>query len=202
MRQTINLYQFILDQRNLPLSFRTMLSVFYGFLLLLLFISGILLLIHLKNIHDLKKLEEKQSLASRALQTKSSKVIPKQTREQIQSSLAQQEKIKTQNERTLDQFKNVFNKTQQGFSEKLISLAKSAPTGLWLTRIEFLSEGDFFSFSGKTIDPFLITDFIDALSEESTFSGKSFQIFSAKLDPKENVTEFTLKSKEPAEETK
>lgn len=201
MNQNINLYDFILKQRNLPLSFRTMTQVFYGFILLLVGVSVFLILLHLKYIHDLNVLEDKQLKTNTKLRNQESKIIPKQTREQITEALANQEKQFTQNQTTLEEFKKLFSQEASGFSPKLIALANSVPRGLWLNRIEILDTGRFFAFSGKTVDPFLITSFLEALSQQATFMGKKFEIFNAKLDDKDNLTQFMLKSKSDLEES-
>lgn len=194
MKQQINFYTEILRIRNIPLSFHTMKNFIYGLFLFMLVSTLILGIIQFKNEHDLRELEKKQLSTTSQLKTQASKITSRQDREQIISQLEVTEKLYEKNKKTLQALDDILQTGSEGFSKYLMSLSRSVPKGLWLSKIELSDAGRQFSLYGKTTHANLVTDFLSALSKETPFSGKVLKIFDIDYNKTEEILEFKIKT--------
>jgi Tfp pilus assembly protein PilN len=194
MTQKINFYTDILRQRNIPLSFRTMKHFTYVLLIFMFFVTLILVIKQLKTKHDLKSLEKIRLSSSSQLKSQESKITPRQEREQIVSQLEITEKSYDKNKQTLELLDKLIAVESEGFSKYLTSLSRSVPSGLWLTKIELFNSGRQFSLRGKTMQPNLITDFIESLRKEEPFSGKILRLLDMTYNKEEGSSEFTIQT--------
>jgi Tfp pilus assembly protein PilN len=194
MNQTINFYTEILRIRNIPLSFHVMKNFVYGLCLFMLISTVILGIIQLKNEKDLKDLEKQQLNTFSKLQSQESKVTSKTNRDQIIAQLEINDKLYEKNKEVLEELDQVFKSGSEGFSKYLISLSKSIPRGLWLTKIELLDSGKRFSLSGKALEAKLVTAFISSLNKEPAFKGKVLNIFDIVYNKTDSVLEFRIQT--------
>jgi hypothetical protein len=194
MKQEINFYTEILRIRNIPLSFHVMKNFIYGLFIFMIISTIILGIIQLKNERDLQELEKKQSNTLNQLQSQESKITSKIDRDQVISQLEINEKLYEKNKQVLNELELMTKSGSDGFSKYLISLSKSVPQGLWLTKIEFINAGKNFSLHGKSIEPSLVTTFVGFLNKEPSFRGKVLNLFDMVYNKTDAVLEFTIKT--------
>lgn len=194
MRQQINFYTDIIKVRNIPLSFYVIKNFIYGLFLFITIATIILGIIQLKNERDLKNLEKEQLNIFSKLQSQESKITSKGDREQIIAQLEMNEKLYEKNKKILKELNELIKSGSVGFSKYLISLSKSVPSGLWLTKIEFSDSGKRFSLFGKAIQPALVTTFISSLNKEPVFEGKVLNIFDIVYNKSDHVLEFKIQT--------
>lgn len=194
MNQQINFYTEILRVRNIPMSFHVMKNFIYGLFLFMIVSTIILGIIQLKNEKDLKNLEKQQLNTFTKLQSQESKVTSKMDRDQIVAKLETNDKLYEKNKKVLDELEQVMKYGSGGFSVYLLSLSKSVPRGLWLTKIELSDSGKHFSLQGKAIEANLITTFISSLNKEPSFKGKILNLFDVTYNKTDSVLEFKIQT--------
>ncbi|MEY3182524.1 MAG: hypothetical protein RLZ35_509 [Pseudomonadota bacterium] len=200
MNQQINFYNQILKTRNIPLSFNVMKIFIYGLMIFMAAATFSLIVIQIKNERDLKHLEAKQQNTFSQLQSQESKLTSKNDREKIITQIESTNQSYEKNKKTLQELENLLNSGTEGFSKALISLSKSVPRGLWLTKIELNDSGKTFSLIGKTIEAKLVTEFISALKKESSFKGKILEIFDISYNKTDNALDFKIQTGKPRTE--
>jgi len=194
MKQQINFYIEILRIRNIPLSFHVMKNFVYGLFLFMIVSTIILGIIQLKNEKDLKDLEKKQLNTFTQLQSQESKITSRTDRDQIATQLEINERLYEKNKAVFEELSQLLNSRSEGFSKYLISLSKSVPRGLWLTKIELSDSGKHFSLYGKAIEARLVTTFISSLNNEPPFKGKVLNIFDIVYNKADSVLEFKIQT--------
>jgi hypothetical protein len=83
----------------------------------------------------------------------------------------------------------------------MASLSRKTVPGLWLTRMDFNTYDAHYTLEGKTLEPDLIPKFMEGLSKESIFSGKTFQVFKVSIDKRKGLNfllETSVKPEKPA----
>lgn len=97
--------------------------------------------------------------------------------------------------------KYVKTEDRQFFSEYFQGLARVIPRGVWLQLIQIDKRQHTVIFSGKTIEPTLVPQFIQSLSRSPIFRGKKFHTFYLHVNEKDkSVLNFTIGA--PAEDLK
>ena len=108
------------------------------------------------------------------------------------SRLIEQQLKNLQNERKAKEYlvntlsgRSIGN--SNGFSSYFSGIARKNIKGMWIRRLELDNGGDVIGIYGSTIKPELVPQFLQALSEEESFSGSQFQIFNMQLDEKDKA---------------
>ncbi|NNG14107.1 MAG: PilN domain-containing protein, partial [Gammaproteobacteria bacterium] len=116
------------------------------------------------------------------------------------SRLVETELENLKNERKAKQFlikalsgRSIGN--DEGFSSYFEGMARQRPAGMWLRRFELEQGGDVIGIHGSSLQPELVPEFLQRLSEESSFDGSSFRIFQMQRDVNNAAAvNFTLRS--------
>jgi len=194
MIQQINFYKEIVRKRSIPLSFSTMKNFVYGLCFFMLSVTVILMIMQYMSERSLKKLEDKQQQMTSKLQSKSSEMIPKESRDQIMAELKDVEDLYEKNQKILKDLTSMENKGSSGFSSYLLDLAHTVPKGLWLTKMKFIQGGAQFSLDGKTIQPELLTTFISHLHDTDSFSGKTLNVVDLETNESDPFLSFKIET--------
>lgn len=79
-----------------------------------------------------------------------------------------------------------------GFTSHFEGLARRAINGLWITRAHFIKGGTILDIQGKSQQPELVPQYLQALSSEEAFKGTEFNSFVIQHDSKNKIHEFKL----------
>lgn len=91
---------------------------------------------------------------------------------------------------------------REGFVQLLEGLARQHINGLWLTRVALANGGKQLTLSGKANSSELVPLYIQRLSNESVFSGVSFNVLDIRRsDDEPGIVEFNLATQLPAKKT-
>jgi hypothetical protein len=83
----------------------------------------------------------------------------------------------------------------EGFSSYFEGMARQRPAGMWLRRFEVEQGGEVIGIHGSSLQPELVPEFLQRLSEEASFGGSSFRIFQMQRDENNAAAvNFTLRS--------
>lgn len=194
MKQEINLFK-VEKKKEIILSFKKMLKVMSAFF-------GIMVLISIYDAYDyygnqkiLNELQKKQREFNKQLLAVGEKLPPQQTRDQI---IAENKKLESDLEarkEILSTLTMLQSTRTMGFSNYLIALAAESFAGLWLTRFKLRGDGSYILLEGDTQRPEYVPRFLEGLSKESIFKGKSFQVFNLKADKAKELTHFVVETK-------
>lgn len=195
IQQQINLYQPIFRKQEKIFSARTMLFVF---VVAIAFFAAVYGYVHW-NVHSLvaesEKLVQLQANEVKRLDDLSRRYPVKQKSRQVETeleNLKQERKAKQFLIKTLSDH-SIGN--DEGFSSYFEDLARQWPAGMWLRRFELEQGGKVVGIHGSSLQAELVPEFLQRLSEESSFDGSSFRIFQIQLDEKNSaVVNFTLRS--------
>lgn len=195
VQQQINLYQPIFRKQEKVFSARTMFFVFIATIVFFAAIYGYARW----NVHSLfvesEQLALQHSSAIKKLDDLSRRYPVKQKSRQVETELEGLQK-----ERKAKQFlvktlasRNIGN--DEGFSSYFEGLARQRPQGMWLQRFELEKGGEIIGIQGSSLHAELVPEFLQRLSEESSFDGSSFRIFQIQRDEKNAAAvNFTLRS--------
>jgi len=195
MQQQINLYQPRFRQQEKVFSSSTMLVVLVAAIAVLVGVYGYAKWNVVALADENKRLKLSQTNELVRLEALSKKYPLKR-----KSKLLENQLNDLQNERKAKQFlvntlsgRSIGN--SDGFSSYFEGVARQHIKGMWIQRLELDNGGDVIGIYGRTLQPELVPQFIQALAKEKSFSGSQFQIFSMQRDEeKKSVINFTLRT--------
>ena len=194
-QQQINLYQPIFRKQEKVFSARTMLMVLVATIVLFSAIYGYARWNVFTLVEESEKLAVSYQSETKRLDDLARRFPIKQKNRKVETEL---DNLK--NERKAKQFliKTLSGRSignDEGFSSFFEAMARQRPTGMWLQRFEIEQGGQVIGIHGSSLQPELVPEFLQRLSEESSFDGSSFRIFRMQRD-KENTAavNFTLRS--------
>lgn len=182
MMQQINLYQPIFREQKKVFSAAAMLQVTGLIVLILLAIYGY-------NLWQLQPFEQQIAQVNADHQRLSQQIeeMRQKVKANKKSQLLEDELKRVQQE--LERKRKVMTVisegrfgNQSGFSDLWAGLARQHVDGLWLTRIQIDNGGKQLLLSGKTVSAELVPVYIQKLSNESAFSGLSFNVLELNRD--------------------
>lgn len=71
-----------------------------------------------------------------------------------------------------------------GYSKYLLAVSRQHLPGIWITGIEVMGSGNDITLKGKSVEPELVPQFVQRLSNEPALAGVQFKVF--RLDRPEN----------------
>jgi len=182
--QQINLYQPRFRKQEKVFAASSMLVVFIAAMLVLGGIYG-----YAKwNVYSLaaenqrmqqqqkKEIARLQSLTVKYPVKKKSRLVTQQLKDLQEEHKAKQFLVKTLSGRSIG--------NSDGFSSYFEGVARQHLPGMWVKRLELDNGGDIVGIYGSTLKPELVPQFVQALSDEDSFVGSKFQIFSMQRDEK------------------
>lgn len=194
-QQQINLYQPIFRKQEKVFSARTMLIVFVATIVFFSAIYGYARWNVYSLVAESDKLAVSYQSEVKRLDDLARRYPVKQKNRQVETELdnlkherkAKQFLIKTLSGRSIG--------NDEGFSSFFEAMARQRPAGMWLQRFEIEQGGQVIGIHGSSLQPELVPEFLQRLSDESSFDGSSFRIFRMQRD-KENAAavNFTLRS--------
>jgi len=188
MRQDINLFLLIPKQKGFNLSFRTVVS-YYVFFVLLLTVIYVNLALQKKT---LEKEFEQENATALALQTEANRLLialPVSDPTVIRTELKTRQIELINKSAAVDLLLSYSN-----FSSYLIALARITVPDLWLTQIKFNRGKSNISLYGDTLEASLITQLMKKIEKEPIFKKFTFTI--QDLDDKKIPAHFFLESQE------
>jgi len=195
VQQQINLYQPIFRKQEKVFSARTMLMVLVATIVLFSSIYGYARWNVFALVDESEKLTVSYQNETKRLNDLAHRFPIKQKNRKVETEL---DNLK--NERKAKQFliKTLSGRSignDEGFSSFFEAMARQRPTGMWLQRFEIEQGGQVIGIYGSSLQPELVPEFLQRLSEESSFDGSNFRIFRMQRD-KENTAaiNFTLRS--------
>ena len=195
VQQQINLYQPIFRKQEKVFSARTMLFVFVGTIVFFTAIYGYARWNVYSLVAESEKLEKQQAGELKRLEDLSRRYPVKQKSRRVGAELKD-----LKNERKAKQFllKTLAGRSignNKGFSSYFEGVARQRPRGMWLHRFELEEGGKVIGIHGSSLQPELVPEFLQRLSEESSFDGSNFQIFQMQRDENNAAAvNFTLRS--------
>ncbi|MBF0124922.1 MAG: hypothetical protein HQL60_06275 [Magnetococcales bacterium] len=195
--QSVNLYQPHLRPVHDPVSLYAATTVLGAVAMLLLVIS-LAMNYHLtrrqQELADLRRQEQKSS----ALLADLEKRFPvPQSNMQLQEDVGRLEQELLRVSRVMHLIDKAKRASSRGFTQFLEGLSFGKVAGVWLHGIGLLNGGSSIVLEGKVVAPNLVTSFINNLSQQKAFSGKTFRSFSLaagqQREPREPLV-FALKS--------
>jgi hypothetical protein len=82
----------------------------------------------------------------------------------------------------------------KGFSAYLEGLSRQHVQGIWLKRIHLNKGGNAINLSGSTYQPDLVPQYLQRLSHEEVFAGKTFSSFLMQRSAADGWVDFDLRS--------
>jgi hypothetical protein len=195
VQQQINLYQPIFRKQEKVFSARTMSFVFVGTIVFFAAIYGYARWNVFSLVAESEKLAQSHASEMRRLDDLSRRYPVKQKSRQIETELENLQK-----ERKAKQFlvKTLSGRSignDEGFSSYFEGVARQRPAGMWLRHFELEQGGEVIGIHGSSLQPELVPEFLQRLSEEASFGGSSFRIFQMQRDEKNAAAvNFTLRS--------
>lgn len=195
VQQQINLYQPIFRKQEKVFSARTMLLVF---VVTIIFFSAIYGYARW-NVSSLVTQSDKLAVSYQSeikrLENLTRLYPVKQKNKKVELEL---EEIKKERKAKLFLVKTLSSRSlgnEDGFSVLFEAMARQRPQGMWLQRFEIEKGGQVIGLHGSSLQPELVPEFLQSLSEESSFDGSNFRIFRIQRDANNKAAvNFTLRS--------
>jgi hypothetical protein len=185
MTQNINLLVAEKGRRPDDFSGSTILIVVSLAMVVSLIFSAYQLIKNKSYLNEIAQLEQKRSLQMRRSKTTIKKFPPNMGNPVL---LKQLEKIKSERLAKLQLVEllvdDAFPPGRDGFATSLSSLGRQHVDGMWLTSVQFKRGGKDIELKGATLNAELIPEYIDALANEKSLSGKYFSKFELKRNKK------------------
>lgn len=194
-QQQINLYQPIFRKQEKVFSARTMLFVFVAAIVFFAVVYGYVRWNVYSLVTESEKLVQLQASELKRLDSLSRRYPVKQKSRQVETEL---ESLKKEHKAKQFLIKTLSGRSignDEGFSSYFEAMARQRPSGMWLRRFELEQGGEIIGIHGSSLQAELVPEFLQRLSEESSFDGSSFRIFQIQRDEKNTAAvNFTLRS--------
>jgi hypothetical protein len=195
MAQQINLYQREAKKETKWFSFKQLMQAMIGLAVILALVTLFETYQHFMGEKVLTKLEQEKAQTNERMLETVRKAGPMMSRDQIAKATQDKLHEKAIEMEMIATLKNVHIVGATGFARYLRALAERRTLGVWLTNFSFNNDTDQILLSGKTVSPEFIPQFLENLSLEQPFKGKTFQVFKIALDEKDNYISFIMQTK-------
>lgn len=189
--QQINLFTFVPKPPKSQINFRQFISLLGGFsLILCLYTTYVNWRYHqTENEFLAKKVEiEQTEKKMTVLLEKNPQLLAGMKLEDSISQLADEVKL-----RAALREKYFKDRDRKLFSDYLVALTRVIPAGLWLRLIQIDHQQQAIIFSGKSVSPSLVPEFIQSLRQSPSFSGANFKTFYLeKAEENKSLVDFTI----------
>ncbi len=194
MTQRINLYHAPEEAKIGFPTFKHLLWGIGGFLGILFLMSVSGFITYYQHSKELTQLENTKETLNAKLKT-----VPTRPMQDIYAAEVQRLQIEeVEKQAALNTFGKIGTMEYKGFSSFLEALSNQTKQGLWLTKCVLQGGGSYIEINGKTINPVLLTQWIDGLNTESAFKKVDFQMLKVSIDKGENILNFAVATKDPA----
>jgi hypothetical protein len=177
MRQQINLYQPVFDEKRTRLSARTaasMLGIVCTALLFWRIYGGRQVTQLVKEVQSVRAQQQRQAeLAGAAGAAQASRGNPVS----LQAHAKQLATQLRERQRVLELLRSGAAGASGGFADRLEALARRRVDGVWLDHVVLGSAGGVSSLAGHTLDPNLVPRYFQALAAEPALQGTRFDEF-------------------------
>ena len=172
--QQINLYQDVFKKKEVFLSASHLLSASIGLIVILAVISGLFQWQLSSQLNAVESAKAEQVAQAARLQALQQQVQNRQQDkkilheiEMISNNIANKQRV--MQVLTSDRFGNT-----EGFVEHVKGLARQKLDGMWLTGISIKQGGENLGMRGQAVEAELLPRYLQRLSSEDAFLGKSF----------------------------
>ena len=177
LRQQINLYQPAAEASGVAFSFGTTVVLAAIVAVTLLALAGwgqwrVSLLAHAVNT-----LREQQLHQAATMSALTAARAQSESPEQIKSRVDQLSLVLATHSRALELLRAGSVGQTDGFSRRLVALARHPLSGLWIDRVVLSGIDGTMSVGGMTLDPELVPRYLHGLATESSLSGIRFDEF-------------------------
>lgn len=200
MIQEINLLKTEKKSQKFDIDFPMLVKLVIIFGSILLLVSIYEGLQSFTNLRAVNKIETEKRVLENELAKQEILVPQKQSIDQLSATIEIQVAAMKLKKEILNKLIESEVKQVGGFSEYLASLSRKTIPGLWLTRMIFNTYDAHYTLEGKTLQPDLIPKFMEGLSKEPIFAGKTFQVFKVSVDKKKGLNfllETSVKAEKP-----
>jgi hypothetical protein len=194
MQQQVNLYHPMFRKQEKVFSARTLLQTLMIILVGLVVFSAYTKWQVNSLENELSGLEKQASNRTAQIERLTKQLPPKRKDSRLQQEvdeLAQEVDIKQKLVTALSQ--SEFGDTG-GFSAYLEGLSRQHLAGMWLKHIDLSKGGNAVNLHGSTYHPELVPQYLQRLSGESVFAGKTFNSLVMQRSAEQGWVDFDLKS--------
>ena len=198
--QQIDLYTAELRPRKVLLPLEQILF-FTGLLLLVLLVLSIALTsVQTSQLEAMTQLEKQDQALQQEFDAKESELaLLKRDESLVRLNERRQQQLASR-EKLLDALDRVAVRDTQGFSEFMLSLARQADSGLWLSRIVLSARNESMLLAGTAYQADSVPAYLERLKAEPVFNGRSFTTFSlSQNERKKSWLDFELQAQAKAE---
>lgn len=167
-------------------------------ILCILIFAGISAVNFVKNrivIYKVDDLKEKKDKIKSQINILQASLPEKGLEASLQKRAESLGKMKSARERMFRELNKLQKGQTVGFAKYLLALSKYDIPGIWLTKFEFLNEGQAILLEGKAKNAALIPRLVSKIGKDPTFKGKKFESLDINRDENEgNLIKFSLRS--------
>jgi Tfp pilus assembly protein PilN len=190
--QQINLYQPLFRKRKIPFAAATLGKI----LGLLVLVYALIYGAFLWQVNGLDEQLEQAQANRDALQKRVAE-LRKQLPERepsltLQQKLQQLAAQRQASQQILDKLNREMRQDAVPFSSYFTGLARQDMNGLWLSSIRIAAAGEELHLGGGVSKPELVPKFLEKLSSEPAFQGRTFQVLQLNRQEQEPFIEFNL----------
>jgi len=200
--QQVNLY---IEELRPKREWLTLNNLCFAALALLVLLSGVSVWLSAGQSNLQADLAQKQTQLDGLHQTVSELAARAEQQKQDESLVRANERLKAKveaRENMLGLLGSVSLSGTEGFSNYLIGLARHKQKDVWLSQISISGAGKSMLMAGTTKDASRIPEYLGALTQESSFLGRSFEVFDVSTQEKDDaLMDFRLESKASQEQT-
>ena len=182
MQQQINLYQPRFRKQEKVFSASSMLMVLVAAMVVLIGIYGYAKWNVVALANESERLQQQQVKEIARLDGLSKKYPVKQKSRLIEQQLKDLRGEKKAKQYLVNTLSGRSIGNSNGFSSYFAGIARKHIKGMWIRRLELDNGGDVIGIYGSALEPELVPQFLQALSEEESFAGSQFQIFNMQRD--------------------
>ena len=182
MQQQINLYQPRFRKQEKVFSASSMLMVLVAAMVVLIGVYGYAKWNVVALANENERLQQQQVKEIARLDGLSKKYPVKQKSRLIEQQLKDLQGEKKAKQYLVNTLSGRSIGNSNGFSSYFVGIARKHIKGMWIRRLELDNGGDVIGIYGSALEPELVPQFLQALSEEESFAGSQFQIFNMQRD--------------------
>lgn len=201
MMQEINLLKTEKKSQKFDLDFLNMVKIVILFMVILLLVSIYTGMQSFSSLQAVRKIETEKKVLENELAKQQALAPQKQAIDQLNAMIQVQVAAMKIKKEILNKLIDSEAKQLGGFSEYMASLSRKTIPGLWLTRMVFNTYDAHYTLEGKTLQPELIPKFMEGLSKEAIFAGKTFQVFKVSVDKRKGLDFLLETSAKPEKKT-
>jgi MSHA biogenesis protein MshI len=199
MIQQVNLYTDELRPRKEKLQAGTAIGILVFGLVLVACVAGFFAYQNSVMATQASRLDHKNQQLEQVLLELAAAVRARQTDSEVEEALARVTQTLSRRQRLLERVESLVFSEGRYFSPQLAALARRIPEDAWLTGVILESDSDKVTLEGSSRDGALVPLYLENLSEETVFAGRTFGVFRLSRSEQGRWIDFHVSSKREGE---